>query len=217
MPTQFNIVNILATLVALVVGISVHEFSHAWSANMLGDPTAKQQGRLSLNPMVHFDPIGFMMLVLMSFGFFGITWGRPVPINPYRIRGGRHGMALSSVAGPVSNLIVATVFGLSIRLVPQWVAQLPEGFQVLLFMIVIFNVLLAIFNLIPIPPLDGFNVLEGVVPGSWVPALQPVRQYGMPILLMLIFMGPLLHLNLLGGIISPAQQFVLGLLLGNVW
>ncbi|MCL5256835.1 MAG: site-2 protease family protein [Chloroflexi bacterium] len=213
-PTQFDPISILATLIALIVGISVHEFSHAWSANALGDPTARQMGRLSLNPMRHFDPVGFFMLLLLAFGFFGIAWGRPVPINPYRLRGGRRGVALTSLAGPISNLFVAGVFAVPLRFVLSGQIQMADNLATLLVALVSFNILLAAFNLIPIPPLDGFGVLEGIVPNYWVPVLEPIRQYGVPILLGLIFLGPLLHINVLGTVITPIHNLFMSAFLG---
>lgn len=213
-PGEFDLISIAITLIALIAGISVHEFSHAWAANALGDPTAKQMGRLSLNPVRHFDPVGFFMLLLLAFGFFGIAWGRPVPINPYRVRGGRRGMALTALAGPVSNLFVAGVFAVPLRFVLSGQIQIADNLYLLLGALVSFNILLAAFNLLPIPPLDGFGVLEGIVPNYWVPLLEPVRQYGVPILLGLIFIGPLLHINLLGAVITPIRNLFMTAFLG---
>jgi Zn-dependent protease len=149
----------LTSLLAVVLGITIHEFSHALSAELLGDSTARYLGRLTLNPAAHFDPFGAIMILVSSLTGFGFGWGKPVPVNPYRLRfGPRVGMALTSFAGPFSNIVLATLFGAPLRLVNA----MPPQLHIALLTIVSVNVALAVFNLLPVPPLDGFSVLQGL-------------------------------------------------------
>ena len=191
--------------IALVLGLTIHEFAHAWTANRLGDPTPRWAGRVTLNPIAHLDPIGALMLLLMILGRAPLAWGKPVPINPAYMRWGRRGAALATLAGPLSNLLLALAVALLGRLVHAAIdLSQPRysGAVVLIGSLMVYNVALAAFNLIPIPPLDGFGILEGIAPFSWEHFLAPVRQYGVWILLILI-----LSSNLLGGF-SP---------LGSIW
>ena len=150
---------IVISLVILVLSIDVHEFAHAWAATRLGDNTAQRLGRLSLNPLVHLDPAGAIMMLLSSLAGFGIGWGKPVPVNPYRLRPDpRTGMGLVAIAGPVSNLILASLAAAPVRLLP-----LPEMLWITLVYLAIINISLAVFNLLPIYPLDGYSVLLGVL------------------------------------------------------
>lgn len=193
---NINLVDVIGRALALLVGLTFHEFAHAWTANQLGDPTPRLHGRVTLNPLAHLDPIGTVMLVLTMIGLAPIGWGKPVPINPYYIRWGRRGVLLTSLAGPLSNLVVALVVAVIMRI--AWVAS-PTGMEnalrasaglvSLVFWLIVMNVSLAIFNLLPVPPLDGFGVLEGLVPPSWDRAMVFLRQYGMWILLLLLVAG----------------------------
>ncbi len=181
--------------VALLVAITVHEFGHALVANWLGDPTAKRLGRLSLNPIRHLDPLGTLMIFLV-----GIGWGKPVPVN-YRFLGRdpRKGMALVASAGALSNLVVAALFGALIRAgVVGW--QSPgrlyaDDFEwgsvaaILIGYVILFNLILAVFNLIPLAPLDGFKVAVGVLPSRQAYALARMEQYGPMVLLVVLFLG----------------------------
>lgn len=205
-------------LVALVVSISIHEFSHAWSAYELGDPTARNRGRLTLNPLVHFDPIGALMILFMAFSGWGIGWGKPVPVNPYNLRGNpRVGMGLTAAAGPFSNLVLAALCAVPLRLA----GSLPGLLESLLWTMVFTNVTLAIFNLIPLPPLDGFNVLQGLLgtfrtrwAHEWGAMLDRLAPYGPVLLLGLLSLGWFAGVNLLGRIMGPPTQALLQLLLG---
>lgn len=193
-----------AVIVALVVGISFHEFSHAFTADVLGDSTARRMGRVSLDPRAHLDPAGTALLILAGFG-----WGKPVPVNPARLKGNaRLGYALVAAAGPGANLVIAALAAIPIKLgiVPwrtpfidprffNWDAEAYLG--LFLSSIVIFGVLLAIFNLIPLAPLDGFRVATGLLPKEIAEPIERLEPYGMLILLVL-FMAPFVF-----GIDSP--------------
>jgi Zn-dependent protease len=149
----------LVSLLAVVVGITIHEFSHALAAELLGDSTARYQGRLTLNPVAHFDLFGGLMILVSSLTGFGFGWGKPVPVNPYRLRfGPRIGTALTSFAGPFSNIVLATLVGALLRLI----GPIPPLLYLALWTVVSTNLALAVFNLLPVPPLDGFGVLQGL-------------------------------------------------------
>ncbi len=195
-PTAF-----LGIIIALVVGITVHEASHATVAVALGDPTPRLMGRVSLNPLRHLDPIGSLMMFIASFG-----WGKPVMFNPNLLRGDpRLGSALVSAAGPVSNILLALLGVL-------WLvhgADLGRLGDQVLQMIIAINVALAAFNLITIPPLDGFGFVTNLLPRELAAPLMPLVQYGPIILLALVFLGPALHVDLLGAIMRPIQQAIM--------
>jgi Zn-dependent protease len=206
-------------VLALVVSLSIHEFAHAWSAYELGDSTARNQGRLTLNPVAHLDPVGALMILFMAFSGWGIGWGKPVPVNPYNLRTNpRVGMGLTSAAGPFSNLVLATLFAIPLRLaLVPWGNALGE----LLWVFVITNISLAIFNLIPLPPLDGFHVLQGLVATfrtrwsyEWGNRLDQLAPYGPILLLGLLSLGWFSGLDPLGWFIGPPLNALLGLLLG---
>ncbi len=185
---------------SLLIAITVHEFSHALMADRLGDPTARRAGRISLNPIRHLDPLGTLMLFLAGFG-----WGKPVPINPGYFRmNPRRGMAISAFAGPLSNLAVAAVLGVLIRTgavawhspwlyepfyywEPSWVAADIVGY------VILFNLILAVFNLIPIAPLDGFNIALGILPRRQAEAMARLERYGPLILLVFIILSFYTH------------------------
>jgi Zn-dependent protease len=184
-----------AFIVALVTGIAFHEFSHAWAANKLGDDTAALQGRLTLNPLVHLDKFGTLALLLL-----GIGWGKPTPVNPYRLRYGiKTGNLLVSIAGPLSNFLFAVVAALPLLF--GWVnitnfqrfgfdhlsnANGAELVGFFLIFIIQLNVILGIFNLIPIHPLDGFKVLLGILPNKLSGPLSRLSKWGPAILMLFI-------------------------------
>lgn len=180
--------------VAIVTGIAFHEFCHAWAASELGDQTAARQGRLTLNPLVHIEPMGMLLLLIVGFG-----WGRPTPVNPYNLSIGPHrGNAVVALAGPASNFFFAILAAIPLRMgwVPLFsnVQQIRDasGMEILglfLFFIVLFNVLLGIFNLIPIHPLDGFKVVVGVAPRELARRLEMLAPYGPGILMTLLVVG----------------------------
>ncbi len=195
---------------AFVIAITVHEASHALAATLLGDATPRQQGRLTLNPLRHLDPLGTILLVMMGFG-----WGKPVLVNPHGFRlKPIVGMALVAAAGPASNLLMAALFALPLRLDLGSPDQVFPGGGIFLGAMIWINVILAVFNMIPLPPLDGFSVLMGVLPSPLARTLAPIAQYGPPLLLLLFFLPSVLHVDLVGPVITrPANmlfRFVLG-------
>ena len=208
---QFNGEQFLAGLIIFVVAITIHEFMHAFTAYQLGDDTAARQGRVTLNPVAHFDPLGFLMLIILLISPIGFAWGRPVPVNPNNFRNPKRGMLLTAAAGPLSNLVLATLFALPFRLLPGTIAAWPDIAQTFLSEAVLINILLASFNLIPIPPLDGHKILTGLLPDFWYPILAPLEQYGFAILLALLFLPGILHINLIGAMVGPVQALITNL------
>ena len=173
-------------IIALLIGITVHEASHATTALLLGDDTAQRAGRVTLNPLRHLDPVGTILIIIGVFG-----WGKPTPIAPWRMKvGPRAGAMITSAAGPVSNLLVAIVGAVGFRIV--WylylgganVGRLPDLF----YAIVLYNLVLCIFNLIPIAPLDGAAVLIGLVPKNMAAGLADLERFGPPVLFLLILL-----------------------------
>ena len=178
---DLTVAQIAGIAVALVIGITFHEFSHAYIADQLGDHRPRALGRVSLNPMAHIDPIGALVFVLAGFG-----WGRPVPVNVYALRPGRIGMAMVAAGGPIANVVVATVAAVVYRLFEMGGVG---GFAIeVAFWIVLYNLLLAIFNLLPIPPLDGYNVLLAFAPPKLAFTIQRYAPYGVIVLLLLVFL-----------------------------
>ncbi len=203
----FDLQRGLMMLIPLVLSLSVHEYAHAWSAWRLGDDTAHRAGRLTLNPIAHVDPIGTLLLPLLGIPF---GWARPVPIDPSRFRRGvkmSTGVALTAAAGPISNLVMAvlatTAIAFLARLAPQLLAG-GGGLVDLLQIMVFLNVNLALFNLIPIPPLDGSRVVDGLMPLRLRPQWERVAGLA-PFLLVAVFVFA-------GRIIAGPSNFVLGLL-----
>jgi Zn-dependent protease len=212
-----------AVVSALLVGFTFHEFSHALAATRLGDPTPRYHGRLSLNPLVHLDPAGTVLLFVAGFG-----WGKPVPVNPSLMRGDpKTNMAITAAAGPISNLVVAGLAGLAIKLdfvpwrspfnVPNLASWSAEDYLGLyLSSIVIFGVILAVFNLIPLFPLDGFSVAVGILPRELSRSLEELRAWG-PGLLFLLIALPIVtggRFGLLFQILAPAVNGLTRVLTG---
>lgn len=205
---------IVALLIALVLGISVHEFSHALAATWLGDPLPRQQGRLTLAPTAHLDVMGSLMFLIGGFG-----WGKPVQYNPYALRAGlRSGPALVALAGPISNVLLATVLAIPTRLLIYAATSglLPATGPVvtlidLLNGIVLWNLVLGFFNLIPIFPLDGFSILLGILPPELADLLEQTRQWGFLILLALLFFGGSLLGSVLYEPVFTLQRLLTGL------
>jgi Zn-dependent protease len=204
----FDLPTLAALLVILLVGFPIHELSHAFVAYRLGDNTAKNMGRVTLNPLAHLDPLGSILLLVAHFG-----WAKPVPVNPYHLRyGPRVGHAIVSAAGPASNLVMATLMALAWRSGLLYGAS--QGVLDFVYMFVMVNATLFLFNLIPLPPLDGFAVLNGLVGDRVAAMLQPLATYG-PMILMAVFLVPLLAPQLnIGGFLSVGAAKVANFLLG---
>ena len=213
-----GIQGMMSILFALVIGITIHEFSHAWAADALGDPTARHLGRLTLNPVAHFDLMGAMMILYSVVSGWGFGWGKPVPVDPRRLRyGPRVGMALTAVAGPLSNLLIAVVAATPFRLG----LQLPGLLGSLMLTIVLVNVGLALFNMLPIPPLDGFSVLSGVLStmrAKWaydaVTQLDRLRAFGPMLFLIVIMADQFLPFSILGTLLGKPAQWIFRVLIG---
>jgi Zn-dependent protease len=190
---------------ALVVGITVHEFSHGLVATWFGDDVPRRAGRLTLNPLKHLDPLGTLMILVGPIG-----WGRPMPINPNGMRNPSLGWALSSAAGPISNILVATVTVVVVGLLD---ANIREPYVLQMLML---NIGLAVFNLVPLPPLDGFGFLYGLSPRSLKITLAPIWQVGPFLLLGLLFLPEIIpgFPPFLQELLYDAMGYVAGLLLG---
>lgn len=193
---------------ALAIAISIHEAAHAWTANKLGDPTARLQGRISLNPVDHIDLIGTIILPMFLFLFAGFFfgWAKPTPINPWNFAHPRRDTALVSIAGPLSNFALAFVFGILFRFL-----AFNEVAATVLFFLVQLNITLAIFNLIPVPPLDGFKVVAGLLPKNLAHQWESLERYGFVILLFFFFFG----YQLIGPFLSALMRLFLGILTGT--
>jgi len=190
-------------LVAIVLGITVHEFMHAYAAHRLGDDTGRLLGRMSLNPLAHFDLFGTLLLVVAGFGY-----GKPVPFNESRLRSAAS-VSLVALAGPISNFAIAAVCALPIRL--GSVDLLGGAYREILVLIVFYNCMLGIFNLLPIPPLDGSNVIYGLLPPRQQYAWRSLQQYGPMLLLLLLLAGG----GILQTIVFGPARAIAGLLLGT--
>ena len=209
---------IIATMLTFVVAITVHEFMHAWTAWRLGDDTARHLGRITLNPVAHFDPIGFLGFVLIALGYPAFAWGKPVPVNPNRLRGGlggrRGGMAIVALAGPLSNVVMAACAAVPLRAARQSGADLGQ-LDLYLLVFVYVNLGLAAFNMIPVPPLDGSKILMGILPNFWTPVLAPLERYGFMILILVIFIGGNLGASIISEITYPVFDLLQRVIYGS--
>jgi Zn-dependent protease len=206
--------------IMLLVGLPVHEFSHALAAFRLGDSTAKMFGRLTLNPIAHFDPVGGTLLAVTFIGSaaaggaLGFGWAKPTPVNPLNLQGGRRGEAIVAAAGPVSNFVLAAVAALPLRFILAQDVNVPDIVVQVLFLFVQINLLLMLFNLIPVPPLDGSKVMFAFMDRRTEYQVRPLlEQYGLIILIILIL--PILPGgSILGRIVVPVLDAFISLLVG---
>lgn len=182
-----NSIDTIFSILILVFSVVIHEISHGYAALALGDPTAKLSGRLTLNPLKHIDPVGSILVPLIT-SLFGFTfgWAKPVPYNPYNLRKGKWGPALVAIAGPASNLVIALVFGLSIRF---GYISLATPFGEIALLITLVNIVLAVFNMFPLPPLDGSKVLFAIIPYSWRKLEEFLTRSQFLIIALIIFFG----------------------------
>jgi Zn-dependent protease len=211
MLTNIDFVQVFVTFLVLLFSLTVHETAHAWTADRLGDPTARLLGRISLNPAVHIDPIGTIVFPLIALltRVPVLGWAKPVPVNITRLRGNwKRKYMLIAAAGPASNLVLAVIASLVLRVLPA--ALLEPTAEAALAPLILFlrvavylNVLLAVFNMVPVPPLDGGNVVAGLLRGPVAEMYERLRPYGFIILYGLMFSG------MLTIIISPPAQFLL--------
>jgi Zn-dependent protease len=180
-PTEENVVAFVGFIVAILLGISVHEFMHAFTAHRLGDDTGRLMGRMTLNPMAHVDVFGSLLLVLAGFGY-----GKPVPVNESRLRGGRGSWAAVAFAGPAANFALAALCAVPIRFGG---ADFGGNYFTILGSVVFYNIVLGLFNLIPIPPLDGSRVVYALLPPQQAYSWRSFEGYGPIVLMLLIFFG----------------------------
>lgn len=194
---DFSLTGLIAGLPGLVIALVIHEYAHAKAADVMGDFTPRMTGRLTLNPMAHIDPIGLIMLLVVRFG-----WAKPVMINARNFRNWRQGELLVAVAGPVANLIVAFISLLAMAVLFK-LGMFSEGVRLVLSMMVLFNINFAIFNMLPLPPLDGSKVLMVLLPGRLAYNLMSLERYSF-IILIFLMMTPFLTM-----ILIPLQRLVL--------
>jgi Zn-dependent protease len=186
---------------SLVIAVTIHEFAHAFVTDKLGDPTPSLQGRVTLNPIAHLDPVGTIMLLLFRFG-----WGKPVPFDPFNLRHPKRDSALIALAGPAANIILAIILSLTVKLTGSPLLALIST------PIIIININLAIFNLLPIPPLDGSKVIYGLLPINWADEYNDfMKSYGSILLILLII--PIGGSSLAISLIMPIINLLLRLLL----
>jgi Zn-dependent protease len=203
-----SIVSILFYAPPILLALTVHEYAHGWVAYKYGDPTAKYAGRLTLNPLAHLDFLGTIMLFLIHLG-----WAKPVPVNPYNLRNPKRDMMWVSFAGPGANLLTALICGLIIR----FFGFLPLGMDYRTSLLGIFlqmvavglviNVVLAIFNLIPIPPLDGSKILMGLLPPQYEQQFAQLERFGPFLLIFLVLVPSMMGINILWMVIQPFVSF----------
>ena len=207
---DINFAQVFIAFVVLLFSLTVHESAHAWTADRLGDPTARERGRVSLNPIVHADLIGTVIFPLLALigGVPLIGWAKPTPVNVSRLHHPRRDYVLVAAAGPASNLVLALAAAIVLRLIPVSPVNLGEPnvsapIASLLTRAIQLNVILAVFNMLPIPPLDGGNVIGGLLPRRFVGMFNSVRPYGFMILYALMLTGGLEYL-----IVPPSRLLV---------
>jgi Zn-dependent protease len=200
-------IGFFASAIALIIGITVHEFSHALVASRLGDDTPQRQGRVTLNPLKHLDPLGTLFLIFAGFG-----WGRPVQFNPLNLKNPRMGSLLVGLAGPAANLLMVVIFGLILRMLALGELITPEsGLFVFLSALLLMNLVLLVFNLIPIPPLDGSKAVLALLPRSAENFALWFQRTGPFLLLLLIILDTFLPVSILGFVFQRLITFTVNL------
>lgn len=195
-----GLLTLIALIIAILVAISVHEAAHAWTANLFGDPTARLQGRMSLNPFRHLDPLGTICLFLAGFG-----WGKPVQVNPYNLKNPRKDQAFISLAGPLANFFTAAIFAIPLKYLGT---SMPFALSFVLTITIEINLVLMVFNLIPIPPLDGSKILFALLPASAHNAIGIMERYGSMLLLIVILIDRSTNISILSMIFRPTIDYL---------
>ena len=202
-----NIQTLFLIAPPILLALTFHEYAHAYVAHRYGDDTAKQSGRLSLNPLRHLDPLGTIMIFLVQFG-----WAKPVPVNPYQLKNPKKDMLWISAAGPLSNMLLALVSGLLLRMLSDFSGTTDRDSMAGVLILMVFlsmkiNLALAIFNILPIAPLDGSKILSGLLPTRFGKMIFALERYGPFILIGLIIFGRATGVSILGGLIWPFVDF----------
>lgn len=201
----------IAVIVILLIAIDVHELAHAIVADRLGDPTPRRMGEMSLNPLVHMDQVGIVLLILTSLSGLGFTYGR-THVTPTNLKfGPQRGNAIVAIAGPLSNLVLGVLLGIVIRLGLNGTVAMSGDVLNFLYLAMQLNLLLFVLNLLPIPPLDGFSVLGGFLTARQMYSLAPLQQWGPMVILLLFIADPYIHV--IGDVISPAITQISNLIL----
>lgn len=207
-----DIRTIILAAPVIIFSLTVHEFFHAWTANKCGDPTAKNMGRMTLNPLAHLDLFGTLMLFVSNFRF---GWAKPVPVNPYNLRNPKRDDFWISAAGPLSNLGMGLIAGLAFRLMvatDMWGAW--EAVDTIIRLMLMINVSLAVFNMLPLFPLDGSHILRSILPDRFSPMLEQLERVAPMALMFLILSGFLFHVSILWIILGPFVRFFIYLFAG---
>ena len=209
-----NFVPLLLSVPPILLALSFHEYAHGWMAYRLGDPTAKDEGRLTMNPLAHLDPLGTMMIIIVHFG-----WAKPVPVNPMNLRDPKKDMLWIALAGPVSNVIMAAGLGLILRIMIGMGMRVDGSFlgyfQYMLYFAVMINLVLAIFNMIPIPPLDGSRILFGLLPTEYEESYLRFQQIGPMVLLGLVVINSYFGIPIFSLLITPFVSLFSSLFVGR--
>ena len=214
---NLNTETLIARILVLVVAFTIHEFAHAWTATRFGDNTPRNNGRLTLNPLAHLDPLGSIVLLFSGFG-----WAKPVPVNPFALEmKSRYAFMWVALAGPLSNLLLAMTAALPIQLGLQntigdfsFIPGIFPTTSMILFEFIYINLILMVFNLIPLAPLDGEKILYHLLPTNWRSPMDLIRPYGPMLLILLIIAAPYIGFNFFGSILGPPVQALFSILTG---